>query len=63
MNRKGLIKHLASIAAGSLLIAVNVLAEQAQPVPVHDESTVEDIKAALFGGVPGDQWKDGLLFG
>lgn len=62
MNRKGHIKHLVAIATGILLIAGNVFAEQAQPVPVHDESTVGDIKAALFGGVPNDRWKEGLLF-
>ena len=30
--------------------------------PVQEPSSVEEIKAALFGGVPGDRWKEGLLF-
>ncbi len=46
-------------------LALAQLAGQAQtpsPPPVGDPSTVEDMRAALFGGVPGDRWKEGLLF-
>ncbi len=34
----------------------------AQAPPVQKLSSEEDIRAALFGGVPGDRWKEGLLF-
>jgi len=53
---------LSVIAAGILCIAGSVLAEIPKPVPVQDASSVEEIRAALFGGVPGDRWKEGLLF-
>jgi hypothetical protein len=43
-------------------VAGNAFAETPKPVPVQAPSMVEDIRAALFGGVPGDKWKEGLLF-
>jgi len=33
-----------------------------QAPAVQEPSSEEDIRAALFGGVPGDRWKEGLLF-
>ncbi|MDH3901754.1 MAG: hypothetical protein OES90_00880 [Xanthomonadales bacterium] len=41
-----------------------VLANMAfgQAPPVQKVSSEEDIKAALFGGVSGDRWKEGLLY-
>jgi len=62
MYRKSLKICLAAITTGILVTASNVHAVQPQPVPVQDESSVEEIRAALFGGVPGDKWKEGLLF-
>ena len=34
----------------------------AEPPPVQDVSSEQDIKAALTGGVPMNRWKEGLLF-
>lgn len=34
----------------------------AEPPAVQTPSSEEDIRNALFGGVPGDRWKEGLLF-
>ncbi|RLA50211.1 MAG: MBL fold metallo-hydrolase [Gammaproteobacteria bacterium] len=34
----------------------------AEPPPIQKVSSKEDIHAALSGGVPGDRWKEGLLF-
>ena len=34
----------------------------AQVPPIQEPSSQEDIMAALSGGVPGDRWKEGLLF-
>ena len=34
----------------------------AEPVPIGEPSSEEDIKNALNGGVPGGRWKEGLLF-
>jgi len=50
---------LAAIAAGILGTAGSM---SAQAPPVQDVSSVEEIRAALFGGVPMDRWKEGLLF-
>jgi hypothetical protein len=50
---------LAALAAGILGTAGSV---SAQAPPVQDVSSVEEIRAALFGGVPMDRWKEGLLF-
>lgn len=35
---------------------------RATPPPVQEPSSKKDIQAALSGGVPGDRWKEGLLF-
>ena len=50
--------YLAATALGMSLIAGAL----ADAPPVQKPSSVEDHKAALFGGVPGDKWKEGLLF-
>ncbi len=59
---KGLQRLLAVTAAAILSIAGGVSADMPQPVPMQDGSSEEEIRAALFGGVPGDRWKEGLLF-
>ena len=51
---------VACLTAGALMLSAGLA--QAGPPPVQEPSSVEDIKAALFGGVPGDKWKEGLLF-
>jgi len=58
-------KSLRNIAAACLTASALVWSAgvgRAEPPPVQKPSSVEDIKAALFGGVPGDRWKEGLLF-
>ncbi len=50
-----------SLAAGALF-AGTAAAQTPNPPEVGQPSSVEDMKAALFGGVPGDRWKEGLLF-
>ena len=50
---------LTASVMGLSMLAANALADAP---PVQKPSSVEDIKAALFGGVPGDRWKEGLLF-
>ena len=50
----------ACLTAGALMLSASFA--QAEAPPVQKPSSVEDIKAALFGGVPGDRWKEGLLF-
>lgn len=47
---------------GALCLAVSAAAEQPKPIPVQEPSSREDIGAVLSGGVPGDLWKEGLLF-
>jgi hypothetical protein len=37
-------------------------AEPPRPIPRQDVSSEEEIRAALFGGVPDGRWKEGLLF-
>jgi len=48
--------------AGGLWLARATVAEPPQPAPLQDGSSEADIRAALFGGVPGGRWKEGLLF-
>lgn len=58
---KRLLKTLTAVAS----LALAPLTSSAQtptPPPVGEPSTVEDMRAALFGGVPNDRWKEGLLF-
>lgn len=52
----------ASVLVALVVAVSSARAELPKPVPVQEPSSVEDIRAALFGGVPGDQWKEGLLF-
>jgi len=54
--------YLGAVVAGILYFAGSVATVQAQAVPVQEPSSVEEIQAALFGGVPGGRWKEGLLF-
>lgn len=55
-------KIIASLVAGALCLPTLFGTALAHPPPVQEPSSVEDIKSALFGGVPGDRWKEGLLF-
>ena len=48
-------------ALTSLLLTASVTSF-AEPPPVQDPSSPEEIKAALSGGVPMGRWKEGLLF-
>ncbi len=57
----GLIIATTFFMAASVWSAASVSAP-AQAPPVQEPSSEEDIRAALFGGVPGDRWKEGLLF-
>ena len=51
---------LAATAACITLTAGAAFSEPPQPVPVGDASSEQEIRAALFGGVPGDRWKEGF---
>ena len=57
-------RHLffAAGTAGIIWLAASVFAEVPQPVPVQEISSQEEIVAALTGGVPGERWKEGLLY-
>jgi len=48
------------ITAFALLSLSNLAFGQAPPV--QEASSEADIKAALFGGISGDKWKEGLLY-
>jgi ribonuclease BN (tRNA processing enzyme) len=50
----------ALVLATALLVPAQLALAQAPPV--QTPSSEAEIKAALFGGVPGDRWKEGLLF-
>ena len=55
--------HCASAGvAAALLLIVATAPAIAEPVPVQEVSSQEDIEAALSGGVPMGRWKEGLLF-
>ena len=54
-----LLGTLASVALGMVMAIGSASAE---PPAKQKPSSEEDIRAALFGGVPGDRWKEGLLF-
>lgn len=45
---------VAALLAGSMVTA--------DPIPIGEVSSQEDMVAALSGGVPGGRWKEGLLF-
>jgi ribonuclease BN (tRNA processing enzyme) len=52
-----------TIFSSSLLVCLALTGTViAEPPPVQDVSSEQDIKAALTGGVPMDRWKEGLLF-
>ena len=55
-------KLSASVLVACFVAVSSTRAELPKPVPVQEPSSVEEIRAALFGGVPGDKWKEGLLF-
>ncbi len=52
-------QSLAALTMMSVLLGAGAFA---QAPPKQTPSSEEDIKAALFGGVPMDRWKEGLLF-
>ena len=52
-------RSLAALTMMSVLLGASAFA---QAPPKQTPSSEEDIKAALFGGVPMDRWKEGLLF-
>ena len=59
----GIKKHLSGYLAVIVVCLPFVAGSvKAGAPPVQEPSSVEDIKKALFGGVPGDKWKEGLLF-
>jgi hypothetical protein len=49
-------------AAAAIVSIVASPPGTADPVPVQDASSKEDIQAALSGGVPLGRWNEGLLF-
>jgi ribonuclease Z len=52
-----------SLLCGALALGATVAqAQSPAPPPTQEPSTVEEIRAALFGGVPDGRWKEGLLF-
>jgi ribonuclease Z len=61
-EKKGPHLLFALVTAVILSSAGSVSADIAKPIPVQEPSSVEEIRATLFGGVPGDRWKEGLLF-
>lgn len=62
MTRYETLRNGLLAAICSMLAAGASLSEPPQPAPLPDASSEEAIRAALFGGVPGDRWKEGLLF-
>ncbi len=46
----------------AMLLVAGVSQAFAAAPPIQEPSSKEDIQAALSGGVPGDRWKEGLLF-
>ena len=57
-----LLKPIRFTIAGALVVTLTSAIAHAQPPPKQEPSSEEQIRAALFGGVPGDRWKEGLLF-
>ncbi|WP_170480736.1 guanitoxin biosynthesis MBL fold metallo-hydrolase GntH [Ruegeria arenilitoris] len=55
-----ILKRLCAMALAAFPTIVQT--QTPTPPPVAETSTVEDMRAALFGGVPGERWKEGLLF-
>ena len=48
-------------AISTLVMGLLPVIALAQAPEVREPSSEDDIRAALFGGVPGDRWKEGLL--
>ena len=55
-------RSLGVLTAITLCLVLAIGNALAAPPPKQKPSTEEEIRAALFGGVPGDRWKEGLLF-
>ena len=53
---------LGVLTAITLCLVLAIGNALAAPPPKQKPSSEEEIRAALFGGVPGDRWKEGLLF-
>lgn len=66
MNLRKLLLVVISIAFGgavaTILPAIAGTGAGGQAPPVQEVSSEADIRAVLFGGVPMDRWKEGLLF-
>ena len=66
MNLRKLLPVVISIAFGravaTILSAIAGTGAGGQAPPVQEVSSEADIRAVLFGGVPMDRWKEGLLF-
>jgi len=58
----GTLRSGVSAACLSLMLAGVALAEPPQSPPAATPSSEDEIRAALFAGVPGGAWKEGLLF-
>ncbi len=55
-------RSLGVLTAITLCLVLAIGNALAAPPPKQKPSSEEEIRAALFGGVPGDRWKEGLLF-
>ncbi|SMP13536.1 MBL fold metallo-hydrolase [Shimia sagamensis] len=63
MKPSNLLKRaLAGVSAATLASSLLFDAALAEPPPIQEPSTPEDIQAALTGGVPMGRWKEGLTF-
>jgi ribonuclease Z len=56
------LKRISNLITTILIASLIATSAFAEPVPVGETSSEEDIKNALTGGVPGGRWKEGLLF-
>ena len=54
-------RSLGVLSAITLCLVLAIGNALAAPPPKQKPSSEEEIRAALFGGVPGDRWKEGLL--
>lgn len=52
-------KTVSSAVLAAALATAPVASQTPEP---REPSSEEDIRAALFGGVPNERWKEGLLF-
>lgn len=55
-------KRLSRLCTISAAVALTASMALAEPPPVQEPSSTQDIKNALTGGVPGGRWKEGQLF-